>query len=146
LRGKNIISVSQSVKDNLIKHGVKEKNITVIYNGIDEKKYINAKKIDLKKELNIEGFTFGFIGRLSEQKGIRYMLEAFKSIVNEKYDCNLVLIGDGELRTEIKNFIEVNKLEKNIFMTGFRNDIINIISSLDMYILPSIFEGFPMTN
>ncbi|MDZ5034549.1 glycosyltransferase, partial [Clostridium perfringens] len=146
LRGKNIISVSQSVKDNLIKHVVKEKNITVIYNGIDEKKYINANKIDLKKELNIEGFTFGFIGRLSEQKGIRYMLEAFKSIVNEKYDCNLVLIGDGELRTEIKNFIEVNKLEKNIFMTGFRNDIINIISSLDMYILPSIFEGFPMTN
>lgn len=146
LRGRNIISVSQSVKCNLMKYGIKEKNITVIYNGIDEKKYMNAPKIDLKKEFNIEGFTFGFIGRLSEQKGIRYMLNAFKSIIDREYNCNLVLIGDGELRTEIKNFIKENKLEKNVFLTGFRNDIINIIPSLDMYILPSIFEGFPMTN
>ncbi|HFF8989429.1 TPA: glycosyltransferase family 4 protein [Clostridium perfringens] len=146
LRGNNIIAVSKSVKNNLIKYGVKSKNINVIYNGIEENKYINAYKKDLKNELGIDGFTFGFIGRLSEQKGLAYMLEAFNNIYNQGYKCNLVIIGDGILRKDIEKFILENNLGDYIYLLGFRSDIENIINSIDIYILPSIFEGFPMTN
>lgn len=146
LRGKNIIAVSEGVRKNLIDNGIKARNIELIYNGIEEEEYLNVKIVNLKKQLNINFFTFGFIGRLSEEKGIIYMLEAFNNLIKKGIKCNLIIIGDGKLREEIESYIKNNKLSENIFLIGFRNDIKNIIKSLDMYILPSLVEGFPITN
>lgn len=147
-RGNNIVCVSKSVKHNLIKHNIPEEYISVIYNGIDIEEYILCSKKDLKKELNIqdEVFCFGFIGRLEKQKGILYLLEAFKELIIKGYKCKLVIIGDGSLRNEVTKFILKNNLEEYIYLTGYRSDIKNIIQSLDIYILPSIYEGFPMIN
>lgn len=146
LRGKNIIAVSENVRDSLIKNKINKKHIKVIYNGID----LNNNKLykDLKNEYGIEKekFCFGTIARLTEQKGIFYLLKAFKEIVKKNENTFLFLIGDGELREDIEHYIIENNLRHNIIMVGKRADIMDIISSLDCYILPSIYEGFPITN
>lgn len=147
-RGDNIIAVSKGVKENLIRNSVSEKKIKIIYNGIDENKYINVKRKDLKKELNIkkDEFCFGFIGRISEQKGIMYLLESFGNLIDKGINCKLIIIGDGPQRENVEKYIKRRKLIDYVFIVGFRNDVINIVNSLDIYVLPSIYEGFPITN
>ncbi|MDU2674032.1 MAG: glycosyltransferase family 4 protein [Clostridium sp.] len=146
LRGKNIIAVSENVKQTLIQNGVNKKYIKVIYNGINLDH--RDEYIDLKSEYGISSkrFSFGVIARLSKQKGIFYLLSAFKEIVKENTDIVLFIIGDGELKEEISKYIHENNLDKNVIITGKRNDILKIIPSLDCYVLPSIYEGFPVTN
>lgn len=147
-RGNNIVCVSKSVKYNLLKYNIPENNMNVIYNGINIDDYVLCSKKNLKKELNINDntFCFGFIGRLEEQKGLFYLLEAFKELVNKEYTCKLVIIGDGSLRNSIIEYVRNNKIEEHVYLTGYRSDIKNIIQSLDVYVLPSIYEGFPMIN
>lgn len=145
LRGKNIIAVSKNVKDNLILNGVKEEYITVIYNGIEVTEEVEQKSI--KDELGIDKgiFCFGVIARLSEQKGIKFLIESYK-IMKENIDSRIILIGDGELKDELKELVKLYNLEEKIFFLGQRSDVKNIIKSLDCYILPSLYEGFPVTN
>lgn len=146
IRGKNIIAVSQKVKDSLISNGVNRDYIQVIYNGINLEEEIAVKNLKIEYGLKNEDFCIGVIARLTEQKGIKYLLEAFKNININHKDIYLFIIGDGELKEEINNYIINNDLSKNIILTGTRTDVMNIISSLDCYVLPSIYEGFPVTN
>ena len=146
IRGKNIIAVSQKVKDSLISNGVNSNYIQVIYNGINLEEEVNFKSLKMEYGLREECFCIGVIARLTEQKGIKYLLEAFKNINSIHKDIYLFIIGDGELKEEINNYIINNNLNNNVILTGIREDVMNIISSLDCYVLPSIYEGFPVTN
>lgn len=147
-RGENIVAVSNSVRNNLIQNKVNPKNVSTIHNGISYKEAERVVEGNLKRELSIDEseFTFGFIGRLEEQKGLKYLIPAFKKLIDNGIKAKLVLVGDGGLRVGIEEFIRKEGLESDVILLGFRNDIANIIESLDMFILPSIYEGFPMTN
>lgn len=119
-------------------------NITTIHNGIDTVKY-NVNKIENSKESN--ELTFGFISRLSKQKGLQYLMAAMNELVS-KYklskNIKLYIAGTGEEEEFLKAQIELHGLERNVNLLGFRKDVPNILQQLDVLILPSLFEGFPM--
>lgn len=147
IRGKNIIAVSNMVKNSLISHNVNEDYIQVIYNGINTEISNLNRENSVLKEFDLEKtyVNIGVIARYSKQKGQIFLLEAIRELINQGYKFNLLLIGEGEERSNLEKYISENDLSKRVKLTGNREDIANIINELDFFVLPSVYEGLPVS-
>ncbi len=139
-----IIAVSNAVKNDILsRYRISPSKIQVVYNGIDLNRFHIKKLADVTspKRENNETVHIGAVGRLVEQKGFIYLIEAIK-IVKEQFPyvvCEIA--GDGTLRNSLKKIIIENNLEKNIFLPGINSDILSFYSSLDLFVMPSLWEG-----
>jgi glycosyltransferase involved in cell wall biosynthesis len=117
--------------------------IKVIYHGIDTMTFNNKGK-SIRKELNISDDepVIGFVGRLNVQKGIVYMMDAFKLVKEKIPSAHLVIAGTGDLKDEIEKKSFEYGYSNSIHMLGFREDIPDILNSIDLLLLPSLWEGF----
>ena len=143
-----VVAVSESVKQDLIYYEkINSKKITVIWNGIDPEKF-NCKinKKEKKKELDVENCypILGFSGRLTKQKGISYLLNAMPKIINEFPKAILLIAGYGEHEEKFKQETIQLGINKHVKFLGPRLDIPEILAILDIYVLPSIWEGMPL--
>ena len=84
--------------------------------------------------------NFLAIGRLTKQKNFLFLLECFKIIIKKDPENYLFILGDGEEFNKLKNYIEKNSLEKNIFLEGYRKDIYNYLINSKAFILTSLWE------
>ncbi|WP_415306282.1 glycosyltransferase family 4 protein [Clostridium perfringens] len=146
LNNVNIIAVGNKVKDNLIDYyGLCKDNVSVIYNGIEEDKN-NYPQIPELKEVTENGyFLVGNIGRLSEQKGMKYFIEACSQVKKNFENIKFCIAGDGELKDELIEYSKQKGVYDDILFLGYRNDVSNVISHCDLIVLSSLWEGLPLT-
>jgi len=90
-------------------------------------------------------FVIGSIGRLSYEKNYDFVIRAFPKIVEENHDARLVLIGDGPEREKYRALITALHLEENVFLAGETTDASQYLKAFDLFVLPSRYEGLPMT-
>ncbi|MBN1694193.1 glycosyltransferase [candidate division WOR-3 bacterium] len=139
-----IYSCSGAVTDFLVRDlGIKRNNIVTIPNGIEVKSFsVKLDKNRILKDLGVIKGTkvVGTVSRLYEPtKGIKILLEAF-NIIQGKADSLLLIVGGGKDKKELKQMAEKLKL-KALFL-GERNDVAEILSIMDVFVLPSLSEGF----
>lgn len=141
-----IITVSKPNLDQIIKEKIASlEKISLIPNGIEVKKFDIPLDIESKKkELGIDpGFkVIGSIGRLEPVKGHKYLLEAAQKVIKEFPRTVFLIIGQGQLKDKLAESIKAKGLEKNIIMLGFREDLIEILYTLDIFVSASLWEGF----
>lgn len=126
------------------KEAVKNGLVKVIPNAIDLEKYKFNKAIrdKVRKELNIEDkFVIGHIGRMAPQKNQKFLLQIFKEIKKERINSILLMIGNGPLKKEIEAEIKRLNLQGDVILLGVRNDVPNLLMAMDVFVLPSLFEG-----
>lgn len=120
-----------------------------IKNAIDTQKYFfNRKQRSiLRNQLRIEEDVTVFIhvGRLHEAKNHIFLLHVFAMLIKEIPNSMLLLVGDGELLSEIEKQIEQLNLKSNVKMLGARTDIPDILNVADVFLFPSKWEGLPVT-
>lgn len=85
------------------------------------------------------------VGRFHESKNHEFLLRVFKKLHDEDNRFLLILVGDGELRTEIEKQIDLLKIKKDVILLGERKDIPELLACADCFLFPSKWEGFPMT-
>lgn len=123
-------------------------NIPVIYNGIHIFDYQNssAKRQKTKALLNIQDdqFVILHIGRFSPQKNHKLLIEAFSKVLLHSSDVLLLLVGDGELKTEIESHVNSRGIQNNVRFLGMRKDIPELLSASDLFVLSSDWEGVPL--
>ncbi|MDD2496749.1 MAG: glycosyltransferase family 4 protein [Desulfitobacteriaceae bacterium] len=121
-----------------------EKIITFL-NGIEIK---NPKKFDqnILNDLGIvpDRFIFGTVGRLAEEKGIDVLLRAFNDVADKIADAVLLIVGAGPKETELKDLANELGLGRRVIFAGYREDVENIFPLIDVFVLPSRWEGLPM--
>ena len=121
----------------------------IIPNGIDTDmfKYNENDCIKVRDELDIspEQMVFGHVGRFSEVKNHSFILETFKEIVAEVPDAQLILVGDGPLRPAMEQWCELHQLKSHVHFLGVRSDIARIVSAMNCFLMPSLYEGLPVT-
>ena len=101
----------------------------------------------VRKELQIENnFVIGHIGRFNLQKNHKFILEIFKRILQKEKDTVLLLAGNGELEEDIKKMARELKIESNVRFLGVRKDIERLYQAMDIFLMPSLFEGLPLTG
>lgn len=122
-------------------------NYRVIPNAVDTDKFAfnPDMRVSLRKELKIENqFVVTNVGRLHFQKNQLFLLEIFNEIQKINPNSRLLLIGDGEMRAEIKEKCEKLKISEKVLLLGRRSDISELMSASDVFLMPSLFEGFPV--
>lgn len=124
------------------------KKVKIINNAIDSSKFaFNLEERNkVRKKLNInDELLIGNIGRFNEQKNHNYLIEIFNEIYKLNKKTKLILIGDGELQDNIKDKVNQLGLEKQVIFYGITNDIPELLWAMDIFLLPSLFEGKPVT-
>lgn len=121
----------------------------ILYNGIDYTKfyYSQSNRNTIRKEFHIndDEILFGNVGRLTIQKNQAFLLQVFKSVYEKNKKVKLLIVGDGERRSELQAYINDNNLSKAVILTGNRSDVGKILSALDCFVLPSIREALPIS-
>ena len=147
---KKIICVSESLKARLIKLTIKEENLVVIPNGVDTSEFTRLphanffdKFLDGKKEYK----KVVFVGRLDAQKGVEYLIRAIPNIIIDYQKVHFFILGNGNLEKMLKNLTkELNVTESVTFLDMIPLEkMAEFYSSADIFCLPSIHEGFPLS-
>lgn len=121
--------------------GVGRKCLQVIHNGIDASRFRNDSQPFPEKAAHI---TIGCVARLTEAKDHANLLTAFSRVIAVRTGVRLRLVGDGELRAAIETQIAALGIGDSVDMMGGRDDIPEQLSQMDIFVLSSKREGFPV--
>jgi glycosyltransferase involved in cell wall biosynthesis len=139
-----LISVSRKAADDLISTlHLDSKKVRVIYNPINLTKILNSSQMEYQHPWLTPGTPplLLAVGRLTEAKGFSDLIQAI-SIVLQKRPVNLMIIGEGEKRTELENQIKTLGLENFVELNGFMANPYSVLSKADLFVSSSIWEGF----
>ncbi len=123
-------------------------DVYIMRNMIETKQfaYHETERNAVRETLYIpnDAFVLGHIGRFELQKNHRFLIELFEQISDRIPGSRLLLVGSGSLEKEIKVFVGEKKLEQSVIFAGQQANIAGYLSAMDVFLLPSLFEGLPM--
>lgn len=142
------IAISERIRRSLIdRYGVSDAKVGAVYNGVDTDHFNRSgfSRTICLRELGLEeaSFVVSYIGRLSQEKGTRYLPVIAERLV--KRGAFFLIVGDGPERKFLQRAIGRRGIESSVRMLGHRNDIRNILAASSVVVLPSQVEGFPVT-
>lgn len=141
----NLLSCSNESADRVF--GGKTNKLTVLPNAIDTSKFRLNYNVREEYRINLnlrDKYVLGMVGRLDEEKNYEFVLNILGEIIKEDPKCILVIVGEGPLNQKLRNLISLNALDDHVLLLGSRTDVSCLMQAFDIFILPSIHEGFPV--
>ena len=125
--------------------GVAPNKVITIYNGIETAPFEAASTTVIRAQLNLPSTApiVGTVGRLHPQKGLPYLLTAFREINAIYPNAHLLVVGAGELRAVLESQAQQLGISHRVIFTGNRQDIPDLLACVDIFVLPSLWEGLP---
>ncbi|AIY83574.1 glycosyltransferase family 1 protein [Clostridium baratii] len=123
------------------------KKFRIIKNAVDTEKFSfdNNIRNEYRKILNIEDkYVLGNIGRFHFQKNHEFLIDVFKEVKEKCDNSILLLVGNGDLEENIKEKVKNLGLEESVIFLGMRDDVNKIMQAIDIFLMPSRFEGLPV--
>ena len=144
-----ILVVSDEIRNGLEKRGIKKERICVITNAVPIPPLMNQNDkghrcFRQQHGFSSEDFVFVYVGRLSEEKGLCFLLEAFAGLIRDSVSARLVLIGDGPQRELLEQRVAELDLERQVSLVGFQSQVSPWLAIADCFVLSSLTEGTPM--
>jgi glycosyltransferase involved in cell wall biosynthesis len=143
-----VIAVSQRMTETLWESGYQPRMVTCIRNGLDLQHVTTTRQPqDVRRELGIEprALLIGTVGRLSAIKGQVHLLGAAKRVIASQPWARFLFVGDGPLRNELLITAAELHLAASCVFPGARHDVYDVVSAMDIFTLPSLNEGIPMS-
>lgn len=132
------------------KKNVENGKVKIIHNAIEYSRFKPNRKIreKFRKDLNYSNkdLVFGHVGRFDKVKNHTFLIDIFNEIQKQNKNSKLLLIGAGPLEEEIRNKIKKLKIEEKVTFTGFKMNVNEYMQAMDAYIMPSLYEGLPITG
>lgn len=145
-RNTKVIAVGEMVKKNLMEYfEIPKEQVCVIHNAV---KPFDSNIMPIKvlyQEHTNGNVLIGNIGRLSEQKGMTYFIEAAEITARTHPEARFIIVGEGEEKEQLHAQVKAKGLQGKILFLGYRSDIQNVMSQLDFVVLSSLWEGLPLT-
>jgi glycosyltransferase involved in cell wall biosynthesis len=123
-------------------------HMATIENAIDAARYAPTISLTGAKSalgLDPDLLVVGYVGRLAVQKGIEYLLQAAQQVLASGENAQFVLVGEGDFERVARQMVESLGLEGHVLLPGYRTDIPQVLAALDVFVLPSLYEGMPYT-
>lgn len=138
-----IVGVSQTVLDSFVKNTKEWNNLQVMYNTVDTDtiKEKSMEKID-DIEYASDMINVISVGRLIDQKGYERLLRIHKRLLDNGIIHNLYILGEGHKRPALEKYIKDNKLQKSIYLLGFKDNPWKYVANADLFVCSSLQEGF----
>jgi len=144
-----IIAVSNDIRNILVSAGIKPNIIKVIPNAvatnIDEPfSLIHRQAIRQRFAFSEKDFVLGYVGRLSQEKGLLSLIQAVSLARKAGCHAKLLIIGEGNQGDELRDAARKEQLRDAVVFAGFQNDVGPFFSAMEVFVLPSLNEGTPM--
>ncbi|KPK71071.1 hypothetical protein AMJ87_07785 [candidate division WOR_3 bacterium SM23_60] len=143
---RRVVCISQAVRDFVTEWGVAYDKTVVIYPSKPVTP-IRISKISKRKELDVapKDFVVTHVGRFTREKNQRTLVRGALSVLQSHDDITFLMIGDGPQRKELVELVQTSGFSNKILFLGTRNDIAEILCASDLFVLPSLREGFGIT-
>lgn len=128
---------------------VRNGKVKIIKNGVDPSRFRYNKDLSMeaKKELKLNNrFIIGNVARFKKEKNHTFQIDIINELIKMEPQALLLLIGDGELRKTIEEKVAQLDLSDNVRFMGIRSDIPKLMLAMDMFLLPSLYEGLPVVG
>ncbi len=137
------IAASHAIKDILIQDRIAARRIDVVHDGIDVAKIQNRPALDVHAEYWLPHGVpvIVNVGALVGHKGQRFLIDAMPLVLREVPDAHLIIFGEGELRPVLERQIKTLSLAKRVLLPGFREDVLSLVKSSDLFVMSSVTEG-----
>ncbi|MEW6616664.1 MAG: glycosyltransferase [Thermodesulfobacteriota bacterium] len=148
-RADNVIAIAKAVSQFVQKppYRVPSDKVSTIYYGLDIGPYQSVegyRVTNLKRQLGIpkDAYLVGTVARLTKQKSLHTLIKAFARFDNEyQKSARLLVVGRGELEQKLKRLTHKLGIAQKVIWAGFRKDIPVVMNALDLFVLPSLYEG-----
>lgn len=135
------VALSEIIRESIVDvYGLSLNSIPIVINGIDLSKCIAKTTYTIGEKIKIL-----HIGRFANQKNHKGLIDAFKIFHSIKPNSVLELIGEGDTFDEINVYVEKNGLKDAVCFLGKKSDVYPYINDADIFVLPSFYEGIPIT-
>lgn len=146
-RADQIVTVSKGIEKDMVEHfRVKQDKVVTIYNGysINEIKNMSQESLSAEEKswFAVGGPALVTVGRLTRAKGQWHLIRALQKIREAVPEMRLFILGEGELEGELKKLAKDLQLEDAVVFCGFRKNPYRVMKACDIFILPSLYEGF----
>jgi L-malate glycosyltransferase len=143
----SFIAASRAIADILVADGVPRSKIAVVHDGIDVDAVMRTPTADIHAEF---WFPHGApvlvnVAALVPHKGQRFLVDAMARVRRHVADAQLVIFGEGELRGALEQQIRERELDKHVVLAGFRDDVLSLTRSADLFVMSSVTEGLGST-
>ena len=137
------IAASHAIKQILVSDGIPAGRIEVVHDGIDVEKIQHRPVIDVHAEYWLPHGVpvIVNVGALVGHKGQKYLIEAMPLVLREVPDAHLIIFGEGDLRAPLEKQIKQLSLAKRVLLPGFREDVMSLMKSADLFVMSSVTEG-----
>ncbi|WP_319525809.1 glycosyltransferase [uncultured Desulfosarcina sp.] len=128
--------------------GVAQKKISLLYNGVDEKEYRpRIRTEDSRAEFGFteDDIVIGCVARLDPVKNLPSLIRSFARVNEAVPKSRLMIVGGGDQYDQLHELVSLLNLHDSIVLTRMRADSANCMRAMDIYILPSLYEGFSVT-
>jgi glycosyltransferase involved in cell wall biosynthesis len=144
-----MIAVSVPVRDDILRYdGVDPSKVVIIPNGVDPDRFdIPLTRVEARERLGIpaDHFLIGTVGRLEEQKGLQYLLDAVRILREGGKKAYLLMAGSGREEIRLREQAIRGGIEDAVFFLGARTDVPELYRAMDVFALSSLWEGGPIT-
>jgi len=131
------------------KSAVAKGKVTILPNAVDPERFkfseIARREIRTKYEIAEDDFVIGHVGRFFPEKNHKFIIELFLEYSQNNSCGKLLLVGNGPLQAEIQDLVKQNGLEDKVIFAGLQKNVVGFYSAMDVLLLPSTREAFPMT-
>jgi len=145
LRGfDRVVAVSDALRERLTRHGVPSRLVTTIRNAVDMIEPAPRSEARARLGLPPDEFVVGCVGRLSPEKGHRFLLEAMALLAERGLRARAAICGEGPELPALLSQRSRHGLDDTVTLAGHRSDVESLLSAFDVFVLPSLTEGIPV--
>jgi len=138
-----IVAISESVKKDILReYKIPSEKVDLIYNGLYVDNFKKEENQNIEKKES-DTIIIGSVGRLTEQKNFSLLLRALDQVKNRNFKC--LIVGEGELRSQLEQEIKDLDLSNKVELLGTTSNINGFLNKLDLFVLPSKWEGLGIT-
>ena len=131
------------------RRALKKGEVTILPNAIDPERFrfSEAARREIRAKYGIadDDFVVGHVGRFFPEKNHKFIVDLFSEYSRKHDKCKLLLVGNGPLQTEIQYLVKQKHLDSKVIFVGLQKDIVGFYCAMDILLLPSTREAFPMT-
>ena len=137
------LCASECIRQILIGQGIPRERAVTVHEGIDLAHVDAAPPVSVREAfwLPTNAPIVGCVGALVEHKGHRHLVHAAVDVVRAVPEARIVILGEGDLRDELTRLIRDLGLDRHVLLPGFRPDVLSLLKTFDVFVMPSITEG-----
>ncbi len=142
----HIVTISNYLRSELMGWNIARDRISLVPNGVRVNRIARRERDAVQRELGLSSAdrVIGTVGRLERAKGLGYLLQAIEKLLPAWPQIKCVIVGDGRLAVQLREFVASHGLHDHVLFTGFRSDVPRLLEAFDVFALPSLTEGIPI--